>query len=386
MTTDALVPPASPRFSMRWIVGPRVDLPWFIGGALSAYFLLALHAGFHVDMIAVWFAWVVLIDSPHFFGTISRTYFDREEMRNRRRLLLWSLSWFFVGPAVIGVSYLLMKAGVSGWKTPWTTFVLAFNLWAYWHVVRQHWGFVRLYARKNGEDNRVDFRFDAALLYGGMLLPFAAFILRHPDARPQFGFGPLPGKEMMVVTALEIAFAALVATYAVRQIAKWRRGEALNGPKLLFFLAVIPLYAVICLWDAVLTAPLLAFAAFVTIFHDLQYHAIVWFHNKNRYHAPGVDPERFGLAAKVSKNFAIFALAAIGSAAFFRFLGCGLDLFPGCSPFLATGTLPLFGTIHWSDLLASMFLGFSMHHYWVDQFIWKPSKSQDLQRELKLTA
>ncbi|MCC6131384.1 MAG: hypothetical protein IT186_15810 [Acidobacteria bacterium] len=386
MTTDALVPPAQPRFSMRWIVSPKVDIPWFILGSLAAYALLALHAGFGVDMIAVWFVWVVLLDSPHFFGTISRTYMDREEMRNRRSLLLWSLLWFLVGPAVIGVCWLLMNAGVGHWKTPWTTFVLLFNLWAYWHVVRQHYGFLRLYERKNNDTNPIDFKLDSAMLYGGLLLPFGAFILRHPDARPQFGLGPTPGPEMMIVTALEVLFAALVATYVVRQVAKWRKGEPLNGPKLLFLLSVIPLYAVICLWDATLTAPLLGFAAFVTIFHDLQYHAIVWFHNRNRYHAPGVDPERFGLAAKVSRNFVTYALAAIASAAFFRFLGCGLDLFPGCTPLLATGTMPLFGTIHWSDLLASMFLGFSMHHYWVDQFIWKPSQSKDLQRELKLAA
>ena len=386
MTTDALTPTLGPRVSMKWIVSQRVDLLWFIGGCLAAYALLVAHAGFHVDMVAVWFAWVVVLDSPHFFSTISRTYMDREEMKGRRTLLLASLLWFLVGPAIVGVSYLLYNAGVASYRTPWTTFLLLFNIWAYWHVVRQHFGFLRLYERKGGETDAFDLKLDSALLYGGLLLPFGAFALRHPEARPQFGIGPTPGAEMLVVRALEIAFAALVATYVVRQVAKWRRGETLNGPKLLFLLAVIPLYAIICLWDAVLTAPLLAFAAFVTIFHDLQYHAIVWFHNRNRYYAPGVDPSRFGLAAKVSSSFAVYAVAAIGSAAFFRFLGCGLELFPGCSPFVApTGSLTLFGALKWSDLLGGAFIGFSMHHYWVDQFIWRPGKSEQLRKELKLT-
>ena len=47
--------------------------------------------------------------------------------------------------------------------------------------------------------------------------------------------------------------------------------------------------------------------------------------------------------------------------------------------------MTLFGTISWSDLLGAVFIGFAMHHYWVDQFIWRPGKSEQLRRELKLT-
>ena len=164
MTTDALSSQFGSRFSIRWIVNPRVDLLWFIGGALAAYALLFAHARFQVDMIAVWFAWVVVLDSPHFFATISRTYMDREEMMGRKRLLLSSLLWFAAGPAVIGLSWLLMQAGVASYRSAWTTFLLLFNIWAYWHVVRQHFGFLRLYERKGGETDPVDLRIDALLL------------------------------------------------------------------------------------------------------------------------------------------------------------------------------------------------------------------------------
>ena len=63
----------------RWIVSPRFDLAWFIGGAATGYGMLALHAVFGLDIVMVWFAWFVLLDSPHFFATWSRTYLDREE-------------------------------------------------------------------------------------------------------------------------------------------------------------------------------------------------------------------------------------------------------------------------------------------------------------------
>ncbi len=67
-------------------------------------------------------------------------------------------------------------------------------------------------------------------------------------------------------------------------------------------LAVVPLHVYVCYASAVLTAPLLAFGAFVTIFHDIQYHAIIWFHHRNRYHRPGVDQRQFGPAPKISRN------------------------------------------------------------------------------------
>ena len=48
---------------------------------------------------------VVFLDSPHLFGTFSRTYLDRQEFRERRTLLTGSLLWFLAGPAMILLGY-----------------------------------------------------------------------------------------------------------------------------------------------------------------------------------------------------------------------------------------------------------------------------------------
>lgn len=394
--------------SMNWIINKRMDLSWFIGGAFAGYALFFMHAGLGWDMVGIWFLWVVFLDSPHFFGTISRTYLDKEEFARRKKLLTWSLLWFLAGPLALLVSFGMFSAGAGSYQLPWVIFLIFFGLWAYWHVVRQHYGFLRLYQKKNGDTNRVDARIDSALLYGGLLLPFFVFVVRHPDAREQFGLSrelpaypalPLEGRLiapfdpgylsglawehwMMAITT------ALVGTFAiaflVRQVVKYRNGEKINGPKVLFLLAVVPLHVYVCLSPAVLTANLLAFSAFVTIFHDIQYHAIIWFHHKNRYHRPGVDQKKFGLAPKISKNFAIYAVWAIGFAAIFRLLGCTLNVHPGCAPFLITSEMQMFGTIHTDTLLKAFLLGFPLHHYFVDQFIWKTSKSKELQKDLKL--
>ncbi|SHK94515.1 hypothetical protein [Rhodothermus profundi] len=400
----------APRVSVNWIINQRADLLWFIGGALAGYLLFFMHAGLGWDMITIWFLWVIFLDSPHFFGTISRTYLDKQEFRQRKKLLTWSLLWFAAGPFMILVSWGLYHLGVENYQLPWKAFLVFFGLWAYWHVVRQHYGFMRLYHRKNNDLDRIDYRIDSALLYGGLLLPFLAFVVRHPEARRGLGlpeafpdYPPLPHGsrlaalfdlnylqavtwEQWVVAFTAAAVGTLAVVFGIRQLVRIIRGEPINLPKILFMLAVVPLHVYICYAPAVLTAPLLAFGAFVTIFHDIQYHAIVWFHHRNRYHRPGVDPRQFGLAPKISRSLLTYFGCAIFFAAIFRLLGCTLDVHPGCAPFVITSEVPLFGELNTDALLKGFLIGFPLHHYFVDQYIWKPSKSKSLRRDLKLEA
>jgi hypothetical protein len=57
--------------SMRWIIGARDDLVWFIGSVLSSYALLALYVTGLIPLTWMIAAWAVLIDAPHVFGTFS---------------------------------------------------------------------------------------------------------------------------------------------------------------------------------------------------------------------------------------------------------------------------------------------------------------------------
>jgi hypothetical protein len=103
---------------VNWIINRRIDLTWFIGAALGGYALFFMHAGLGWDMVGIWFLWVVFLDTPHFFGTFSRTYLDKREFQQRRKLLTWSLLWFLAGPATILLGYGLFELGVSGYQRP----------------------------------------------------------------------------------------------------------------------------------------------------------------------------------------------------------------------------------------------------------------------------
>ena len=164
---------ADPRLSINWIVGRRTDLVCFIGAALLGYIFFYLHAGLRWNLVTVWFIWHATLDTPHLFQTISRTYMDRQEMRTRRPLLLGSLGFFLLGPVIILIGYGLFKADVTWYRTPFLILVAFVSLWAYWHVVRQHYGIMSLYKRKNNDHQKFDRLIDQAVLYVGLVAPFA---------------------------------------------------------------------------------------------------------------------------------------------------------------------------------------------------------------------
>src|SRR5215510_3895109 len=121
--------------SLRWIISAREDLIWFIGSVASSYLLLVLYATGVLPLVPMVAGWAILIDAPHVFGTFSRTYFDWSEWKTRKRLLLGSLLFFFIGPV-------LFLSGVG------FTFFFVAALWAYYHRVKQHYGFMVFYKRR----------------------------------------------------------------------------------------------------------------------------------------------------------------------------------------------------------------------------------------------
>src|SRR5918999_3739195 len=155
--------------SVRWLISAREDLVWFIGAVVTSYALFALYVWGWVPLVPMVAAWAILVDAPHVFATFSRTYFDREERRARAKLLWWSLLFFAVGPLAV-----LAGAG-------FLFFFLA-ALWAYYHLVKQHYGFMVLYKKKNGDLDGADNLLDRAFLLLAFTYPFVAFVARDEEA------------------------------------------------------------------------------------------------------------------------------------------------------------------------------------------------------------
>jgi uncharacterized membrane protein len=262
--------------SLRWIISARDDLIWFIGSVASSYALLILYVAGVLPLIPMVALWAILIDAPHVFGTFSRTYFDRAERRNRARLLWGSLLFFVVGP-------IMVFAGLG------LVFFFLAALWAYYHLVKQHYGFMVLYKKKNNDLAPVDNALDRLLLLFAFNYPFVAFIARDPEAMTR-----VPASLRFSVNGLATILLAgtiiLFVAWLVRQLQRFISGEALDVPKYLLLAAAIPMH-----WIVLLT-PMpnkpIAIVAILTIYHNLQYHRLIWFHNKKYKISPSPQPER----------------------------------------------------------------------------------------------
>lgn len=367
--------------SIRWITTRNFDLLLYIGACLSSYAIVFLNVSLGVSALLLAWFWIVSVDGPHVFGTISRTYLDREEWKQRRSLLLGSLLWFLPGPLLLAASL------ASGTPVPFFVFLVLAQLWAYWHVVRQHYGFLSLYQKKNGEPAGKANAWDYWIFYLLMLLPFVSFLLRHPAARHQLGLGPeLSGQERWIVSGLHLAIVASLAAYAAKEVAVVRSGRPWNFPKNLYLLAVIPLHLLVFLHPYISThAPIILFAVFVTFYHNIQYHGIVWYYNRNRY---GSDPDgkRFGWASLVSRNFFTYYAAAIVFTLAYRYTNwffAGLPVPLGTGP-NAVSQFKLGSLFQVSDLAIGFWWGFAFNHYYLDQKIWRISKDRQLTQDLRI--
>ncbi len=374
---------AATALSMRWITGRRYDLLCYIVPCVVGYAMVYLHLGLGYEALLLWWLYVVLLDGPHIFATLSRTIFDREERAQRMPLFKKSLLLFAPGPLAVGMAMLTNS------RQPYLAFLVLANLWAYWHVVRQHYGFLCLYQRKNGEAAGRDNVVDYWAFYGLMVLPFASFALRHPDARASLGLAETIGVvDASLVSTLHVAIVAVAVIYVGKEVWRVVQGLPWNGPKNLFLLACVPLHLFVFLHPVVSTqSDLLMFAVFVTMYHNVQYHGIVWFYNRNRY---GSDRsgERYGLASLFSRNFLIYYAVGLGFTVVLRY---SLWLLNGQEVPLGTGpntvshavvtTMPHFTV---AEIAVAVWWGFALNHYWLDQYIWRTSKDARLNRDLKV--
>lgn len=340
--SPALAALSPARFSgTRWIISKHDDLVWFIGTALVGYLALVL-ISVGVSLTLLTAIWLLGVDGPHVTGTVTRTYFDKQE---RRRLgwLLWALvPLLFLGP-------LAVLAGQGA------LFFLFAVCWQHYHITKQHVGFVMLWKAKNRERDAFEMKLDRWFVLASGVIPLALFVVK---TRMQ------PGSFVSVWTDLSIAaYAGFAVVYAGFQIRKWRSGKPMNLPKMLLLAVLVPLqwlafaYAARFGPDGVTRAGMA-----LGLFHSLQYHRLMWFHNKNRYQAEG-SLERHGLAAVLGQKFGYYFAAAIGLYWFGEFLPQAV--FPG------------------QGLQAALW-GIAFMHYLLDSKIWRVRGDKELAAALRI--
>lgn len=379
-TSVDVIERAEPRaVSVRWIISARDDLVWLIGSVASSYLLLVLYVKGVLPLVPMVALWAILIDAPHVFGTFSRTYFDRTERRNRARLLWGSLLFFAIGPLMVYIG-----AGLI--------FFFLAALWAYYHLVKQHYGFMVLYKKKNNDLAPLDNALDRLLLLFAFNYPFVAFIARDSEAMKRVPVALQSGVNGLAMVLLAGTIVLAVA-WLGRQGQRAVIGEALDVPKYLLLAAAIPMH-----WIVLLT-PMphkpIAIVAILTIYHNLQYHRLIWFHNK-KYVSTGSGSDR-GSSPTVREGLSLdardlrqkYGAAELISRRLLYYIAFGILfglIYQGPRQILGYISLRSGeGAQSFATQLGISFLwGYAFIHYYLDSKIWRVRRDPSVGKALNM--
>ena len=423
----AELPAAAPRVRFSWILGPRRDLVFYIGSALAgwAYVALILWAARGLDdplhdpvttlnvaglaipitlELLVIASWGLILDAPHVWATLARTLFDPDEWRLRGRELRFSFVWFAVGPLVILAPYLAAAAGrplglaiePRRLALGAVLFFVFFRLWAYYHVVRQHWGFFQLYKRKaddfGPEVDRLDRWFFNLTFYCPLVMFMTSTVYASTPGFPDLGLRrPLVGEWSVGSVVYPLAWAVYLGVlllYLVHLWRRWRSGATLNGSKLMYMLPLIPLHL------AAFSHPILAvfLVPLVTVGHNIQYHCIVYTYAHAKY--PGRRGSEFRWARRLFRSVpAYFAAGLLFTLILYKgpviewFKGVsagGLDVMAFNSLGMMAGVRDPAALALGEQVMAALIVGFAMQHYYLDSKIWRVRRDRQVQKYLKV--
>ncbi len=423
-----MIATAAPRqIRFHWILNPRSDLLFYIGSALAgwAYMAVILYTlatlgnplrdplvtlplfGTEVALtlnLLVMVSWAFILDAPHVWATLGRTLLDPTEWHVRGRELRRSFGFFVLGPAAI-----LLPYAVAPWLRPLgvrlspgqlaagaLVFFVFFRLWAYYHVVRQHWGFFALYKRKAGEGDAAAHRADVWFFNLALYLPLVLFMTStwyaHTPGFPSLGLRePLVGGVSIGSVLFPLAAVAYVATvlgYVWLQVRNWRAAVPLNGSKLAYMALIVPLHLV------AFSHPVMAafVVPLVTVGHNIQYHCIVYSYAQRKYGSSSDPAHR--VARLAFANVGAYALTGL----LFTFLcyrgpwigwveralGVSLDRAVLNSLAMMAGIQDPSALGLGEQLFAAAIVGFALQHYYLDAKIWRVSRDRDVQKHLQV--
>ncbi len=372
------------KISSEWIVNQWFDLKWFIGASTLSYLCLYLLFGVGISSLFLFGVFTCVFDAPHLIGTLIRTFFDKEEFKERQTLYLGSLSWFLLGPITI------LFGEIFQTKSLYFAFTIFFPCYGWYHILRQHYGFMVLYQKKNNEKSGLDNKVDYWCFHLLMIISAIVVIVKNSSLKRVLR---VEAELLKVVTYFSEALSYLVIGvllfWIIAESKKIIFNNMLNLPKILFLISSVSLPVYLCFSKYTQALDYISILVVITIFHNVQYHGIVWFYSQKRYHSMENEQslKKFGLASLVTKNPFIF----IGFCIFCGTLWKYSKWWIIGSPYVGTPSetfltnYPIGNLFQVENLVFSIFVGLSLQHYYLDQKIWRTKKDVRLQSNLGIS-
>jgi len=217
--------------------------------------------------VAYWVVLIVMIDVAHVYSTLYRTYFNPNEFKRQH-------------PLLIAIPVFCYIAGVLLYSWSGGIFWRALAYLAVFHFIRQQYGFMRLYSRKelHGKVIRI---IDTVTIYTGTIYPllYWHFAGTHHNFNWFVDGDFLLSKSQTALVTGRWVYIFVIVTYLVKEgwlIIKYRKFNlqknlVVAGTYLSWYFGIIYYNG-----D-------MAFTTLNVISHGLPYMALIWLNEHKRY-------------------------------------------------------------------------------------------------------
>jgi hypothetical protein len=297
-----------------------------------------------------WILLVMCIDVGHVYSTLFRMYWDRQAFDQYKRLLIIiPLVAFFAGLALHVYSPLLF------WR------VLAYV--AVFHFVRQQYGFMRLYSRKENKSRWVK-AIDNISIYNATLYPLIYWHLHLTDQLSWFVKGDfIPIKAAGLDYTLTGVYIFIFVIYGIKEIVLSYKNRHFNVPKSMIMVGTYASWYV----GIVLFQGDLIFTLLNVVAHGIPYMGLIWIYGEKK------ASTGFSFSWKGVGVFAgvLLVLAYLEESIWDTFIWRDHpDVFPWSAFFDSVANSP------WLSVLVPLLVLPQVTHYVLDGFIWRFSKEK----------
>lgn len=339
-----------------WIVGKKYDQFFLFGGWLVPF---VLFFAMGLSPMAAFLAFA-LLDGAHVWVTAPLTVLDKTSDAQTQRFYRWG------GAALLAMVVLVTVSGgivATVWRS-------VFLYWGAFHIVRQHYGFLKLYQLRSGNHEPQRVKIETWFLYVGLAAPYlymqsigSAFFAKEGLLRI-----PLPLAVPLAALFVAVGLGSYLALLVVRDA---RAGRSIGKLRLLHLALAISNW-VIAVYLGAYYQSIALVALFFTSFHDVQYHAVIWHVGRRRYDSEGRG-NPFAFLFRPGRLFVYLGLA----------LGFGL-LRPAMFGF-GGGDASWLGRHALLDFSINLAWGINFIHYLYDGKMWQMRHNKQLRTDLDLS-
>jgi hypothetical protein len=340
-----------------WIGRPFVDIVFILLPPFLSLLVIAMFPGLFGENASMpdagWVILVLLIDVAHVYSTLYRTYFDPSAL-TKQRFLLWTIPFagFVAGVLLYSIDGLLF------WR------LLAYV--AVFHFVRQQYGFMRVYSRREPRKTLAA-RLDTIAVYYATLYPILYWHLKGPRNFNWFVEGDFVFLQaawlLPVATAL---YVLVVVAWLAKDIYFFISHRYVNIPKI----AIIAGTLLSWYFGIVYFNGDMAFTLLNVVSHGIPYMALVWIYGEKNYRKQGMGNgflrlvfSRYGLAVFLGLIF-LFAFVEEGL--------WDIALWKEHKTIFGTSGIPAFNLSHQAlSFIVPLLALPQVTHYILDGFIWK---------------